>query len=181
MYLRVIDVPNDLQATDAVVLPGVGSFAAARQHLSQAGWDRVIIDRFRNRLPTLAVCLGMQLLCDASEESPGVQGLGILPGMATSFPEGLLKPQLGWNQIHSSPASDFFEDGFVYYANSFRLIQKPEGWEVATSDYGGEFVAAVRRGPLLACQFHPELSGPLGSRLLKRWLLASRQTEPAPC
>ncbi len=180
---RVVAVPSELQAHDAIVLPGVGSFAAARHQLSQAGWDDVLVERFECDRPTLAICLGLQLLCDSSEESPGLSGLRILPGAVCRFPETVVVPHFGWNTIHNV-AGAYFEEGYVYYANSYRLIKPPLGWDVATTDYAGPFVAAVCRGTTMACQFHPELSGVFGQRLLRRWLQSAgvlSPEEPSPC
>jgi hypothetical protein len=83
------------------------------------------------------------------------------------FPDGVVIPHFGWNQIASS--SDFFPSGDVYFANSFRATEAPEGWEVATCDHGGPFLAGIRKGKVAAVQFHPEISGVFGAAILKRW------------
>jgi imidazole glycerol phosphate synthase glutamine amidotransferase subunit len=130
-------------------------------------------ERVRARRPLLAVCLGLQLLCEGSEESPGVPGVGAVPGRATRFPRGVRVPQLGWNLVQAGPGPGLVENGHFYFANSYRLDRAPAGWRAATSDHGGRFVAAFEDGPVLACQFHPELSGGAGLGLLGRWIDAA--------
>lgn len=127
--------------------------------------ERVVTGR-----PTLAICVGMQLLAEGSEESPDAVGLGVVQAGMTRFGPGLRVPQLGWNRVVAGDGCRFLEDGWAYFANSYRLETHPDGWSGATSEYGGEFVSGLERGDLLACQFHPELSGTWGSAVLARWL-----------
>ena len=177
--VTVTTSPEVARAASHLVLPGVGAFGAGMAALREHGLDQVLRERAATDRPLAAVCLGLQLLCDASEESPGVTGLGIVPGIVRRFvaPAGsrLRIPQLGWNQVTVQPLAidqspRFVADGYAYYANSFRLADVPAGWRVALTDYGGPFVGAMEKGRLLACQFHPELSGPWGQALLGRWL-----------
>lgn len=164
-----------------VVMPGVGAFAAGMETLRQHGLDRALIERIGAAKPTLAVCLGLQLLARSSQESPGEQGLGILPVDVERFaPDAGRVPQMGWNQVTADPTCALLTDGAAYYANSYRIAQQPlpEGWSAATTHYGGQFIAAVERGAVLACQFHPELSGAWGTALLRRWLNQGGNT---PC
>ena len=170
---RVSRDPREVAEAKRVVLPGVGTLAAAAEQIRQAELEQPLADRVRERRPLLAICLGLQLLCELSEESPGFEGLGVVPGRVTRFPGGLRVPQLGWNHIEPDPGCELLEAGYVYFANSYRLERAPEGFAAATSDYGGPFVAALERGSVLACQFHPELSGELGLRLIGRWLAAA--------
>jgi len=178
--LRRLDVaplltadPDVIRAADRVVLPGVGAFAAALEHLHEDGADAAIAERATAGRPLLAVCLGLQMLARESEESPGVTGLGVLPVDVTRFPEDVQVPQLGWNKVTPTSGSRFIEEGYAYYANSYRLPELPAGWEGAWSEHGDRFVAAAERGDVLACQFHPELSGAWGHELLGRWLRAT--------
>ncbi|MEI7575357.1 MAG: imidazole glycerol phosphate synthase subunit HisH [Armatimonadota bacterium] len=157
----------DLEGQEAVVLPGVGAFAAGMSALDRMCLVEPLQDWIAADRPFLSVCLGMQLLFESSEESPGVAGLGVVPGAVTRFPDGVVIPHFGWNQIASS--SDFFADGDVYFANSFRATEAPEGWETATCDHGGSFLAGIRKGRVAAVQFHPEISGAVGASLLDRW------------
>ena len=103
---RVVDSPSQLGSADAVVLPGVGAFASGMAALREAGWDHVLMSRWETNEPTLAICLGLQLLCRHSEESPGVDGLGILPASVVALPDSVSVPHLGWNQLESR--SEFF-------------------------------------------------------------------------
>ena len=114
--------------------------------------------------------MGLQLLCNSSEESPGATGLGCVDGAVTHFPAGVRAPQFGWNRVTAGAGCSLLEDGYAYFANSFRLAEPPAGWHAATAEHGGRFVAAMERGAVLACQFHPELSGRYGIDLLRRWI-----------
>jgi imidazole glycerol phosphate synthase glutamine amidotransferase subunit len=167
---RLTDEPGEVRDATHVVLPGVGAFAAAMEELR----DKQLVAPLRERLaagrPTLAICLGMQLLGTGSEESPGVEGLGVVDAVARRFPAGLAVPQLGWNNMEAAPGCRTLEDGSVYFANSYRLQAVPDGCVGALAVHGAPFVAAFERERLLACQFHPELSGAFGRRLLQRWL-----------
>jgi imidazole glycerol phosphate synthase glutamine amidotransferase subunit len=168
--LSEVSAADDVSSADALVLPGVGAFGAAISQVDSLGLRRSLRDRIEGDLPTLAICVGMQLLSLASEESPGANGLGVIDTPIARFGLDLTVPQLGWNQVEAAPESRFVESGWAYFANSFRLGTVPEGWVGASSEYGGEFVSAMERGHVLACQFHPELSGQWGARLLARWL-----------
>lgn len=155
------------------VLPGVGAFGAALESMRAEEIDLAIAERVVRGRPLLAICLGLQVLCEASEESPGIEGLGVVSGVVRRFGEDLIVPQLGWNRVSPTPDARLLEEGYAYYANSYRLESIPAGWSGALTDHGGPFVAALERGPILACQFHPELSATWGAGLLKRWLEAS--------
>lgn len=187
------DDADALADADLAVLPGVGAFGPAMEALRAKGLDRAFADRWRRRAPSLGVCLGMQLFFEASEESPGARGLGILPGVAGRIKGALPLPQLGWNRVfaqsaktseQSANASELrsgkykaLREGWAYFANSYRLAEAPEGCRAMAVDYGERFVAALEAGEsaggrpaLLLCQFHPELSGAWGAELLSRWL-----------
>ena len=171
--VKISQNPNDVTAAGPLVLPGVGSFGAVIRRLDELGLREPLRNRIESALPTLAICLGLQLLATASEENPGARGLGVLSTEATAFAEDLRVPHLGWNRVHAGDGCSLLEDGDAYFANSYKLDRVPTGWSGATTDHGGEFVAAVERGPVLACQFHPELSGPWGQALIERWLVTA--------
>lgn len=177
---RVTVAPADVDAAERLVLPGVGAFGAAMTMLRDAGLVEPIRRHVADGRPLLSVCLGLQLLCQTSEESPGVQGLGVVPGRVEKFASDVRIPQLGWNTVTPTPRARLLHEGYAYYANSFRLPAIPEGWEGATTNYGGAFVAALERGSVLACQFHPELSGEWGRDLIARWL-AIEPKDSGPC
>lgn len=161
---------SQLATASRVVLPGVGAFAAAIDTLRAHRLEDALRSRIEAGHPTLAICLGLQLFAEHSEESPGARGLGLIPGGATRFPSTVRVPQLGWNSVEPDPGSGFVTAGYAYFANSYRLLQAPSGWRAAWTDHGGRFVSAIERGAVLACQFHPELSGAWGAALIHRWL-----------
>ena len=167
---RTTTDPADIETAERLILPGVGAFGAAMGRLQTAG----LVDPLRRRIeagkPTMAICLGMQLFFEGSDESPGCVGLGVAPGMLKQFTGDIRIPQMGWNRIAADEACGILADGYVYFANSFRATDPPPGWAVATADHGGPFVAAMERGPVVACQFHPELSGAFGLEMIRRWL-----------
>ena len=153
-----------------LVVPGVGAFGSVCHSLDRYDLGPSIADRIHAGRPTLAICLGLQSLAESSDENPDVRGLGILQEKVTRFADGLRVPQLGWNRVVAGDGARLLEDGVAYFANSYKLDTIPDGWKGATSDHGGPFVAAIERGSVLACQFHPELSGHWGQRLIERWL-----------
>ncbi len=199
---RLSDSPAEAQDAARVVLPGVGSFAPAMDALEDSGLAAALRRRVAAGRPTLAICLGLQLLSQGSEECPGRPGLAVVAGRARALrtlvpepdaappagdgapspPTVLPMPQMGWNQVEPDPACRLLRPGWAYYANGYGLDQAPSDWGRAWSRYGGRFVAALERGPLLACQFHPELSGAWGEDLLRRWLHwpASEPCQPRP-
>lgn len=162
--------PDEMSSAGRVVLPGVGSFGAAMAELDRTGMRESLLGRLDEGRPTLAVCVGMQILAKGSEESAGAAGLGLLDLNVGRFTGPVRVPQMGWNRVRPDPGLRYLDEGWAYFANSYRLDEVPEGWAAAWADHDGEFVAAMERGDVLACQFHPELSGPWGSAVLNRWL-----------
>ncbi len=171
--------PEVARAADRVVLPGVGAFGAVMARLRERGLDEAVAERAASGRPLLAICLGLQVLAQSSEESPGVAGIGALPVTVRRFPATSKVPQLGWNQVEArggdgagvaEPASGtLVRNGHAFFANSFYLGDASDGWKPAWAVHDVRFVAALQRGPQLACQFHPELSGAWGASLLERW------------
>ncbi|MHC4975672.1 MAG: imidazole glycerol phosphate synthase subunit HisH [Planctomycetota bacterium] len=166
--------PEAALDADRLVVPGVGSFRAGMDRLQHDGLVQPIRDRIIERRPTLSICLGMQLLCASSDEAPGIAGIGAIEGTFTRFPPHATSPQFGWNRVTPDSTCVFTQPGHAYFANSYRLENPPEGWSFATADHAGTFVAAIESGPVLACQFHPELSGRWGLDVLNRWLTNTR-------
>lgn len=181
----LVRVPGDVQACDAVVLPGVGAFGSAMQRLTVAGFVPWIRAQVASGTPVIGVCLGMQLLFERSEEGGHVQGLGLLPGDVRRLPTGLKVPHMGWNQLalrRTSWITDAVPEGsFVYFVHSYIIHPREEGDVVATTSYGVEFPAIVHRDRVVGLQFHPEKSGETGQRLLRNIVnrLASGAIRPS--
>jgi len=169
----ITEEPGDVLREDRVILPGVGSFGAAMAELRARGLDRALAERFRAGKPLAGFCLGMQLFFEASEESPEVRGLSLLPGTIRKYPDSVRTPRLGWGMVRPNPGPGYLETGWAAFANSYRLSEPPPGLRTAWADYAGPFAAACERPGLLLCQFHPELSGSWGTALLSRWLAGS--------
>jgi glutamine amidotransferase len=166
--------PEEVLAADAVVLPGVGAFGDCVKKLRDRGMEAACRETYRSGKPFLGVCVALQVFFERSEESPGVDGLGILPGAVVRFkPEGLKVPHMGWNQLTLSREHPVLEglDGEAFY---FVHSYYPEPGEPAdvlgTTEYGVEFCAAAGRENLAAVQFHPEKSSQAGLKLYENFL-----------
>jgi len=169
---RLCRDPRELASAPIAALPGVGAFGEVASRLEASGIGAAFKERIAKDLPSLGICLGMQLFFECSDESPGASGIGALPGRISRFSTALSLPQFGWNRVAGGgPLLKGL--GWAYYANSYKLDAPPAGWTAAWSDYGQRFVAAIERGSSLLCQFHPELSGEPGLALLSRWLVAA--------
>lgn len=157
-----------------VVLPGVGAFGACMGALRASGLDDAAREAVESGRPFLGVCVGMQLLYEGSEESPGAPGLGILPGTVRLLPDTVKRPQMQWNALRvrrPSPLFDGLPDPpWLYFVHSYAAEDGDD--VVATCDYGGEVPAVVERGTVVATQFHPEKSGATGLSLLRNWVRA---------
>lgn len=161
--------PNAILDASHVVLPGVGTFGATMAGLEAAGFAEPIAKRVQAGRPTLSMCVGLQVLFPSSEESPDAKGLGVVDGEVGRFPADVSVPQFGWNRIEAEAACRYLKSGYAYFANSFRVRTAP-GSATAVACHGEPFVAAFERGDVVACQFHPELSGAFGLGLMRRWL-----------
>jgi glutamine amidotransferase len=164
-----------IAAADGLVLPGVGAFGRCMQALRATGLDAVCTEAASAGRPFLGICVGMQLLYEGSDESPGAKGLGVLAGRVRRLPGSVKKPQMQWNQLdirhQGSPLlAGLGERPWMYFVHSFAPPDGPE--VVATCDYGGAVTAAVVDGRLWATQFHPEKSGPSGLALLANFVRA---------
>jgi len=167
---RLTDDPAEVRSSPRVVLPGVGAFGPAMQRLRERGLVDPLVERICEDRPTLAICLGLQLLCETSEETPGERGLAILPASVTMFSPGVSVPQIGWNAVVAPAKSRYLTPGYAYFANSYSLAKATGDWCASYADHGRLYVAALERGRVRACQFHPELSGHWGLEVLRRWV-----------
>jgi glutamine amidotransferase len=162
---------------DAVVLPGVGAFGACMAALRDRGLDEVSVAAAADGRPFLGVCVGMQMLFEGSDESPGATGLGVLPGRLRLLPDTVKRPQMQWNLVDVRRPSQLFaaiEDPvWMYFVHSY-AADSDEPSVIATCDYGGPVAAAVERGSLWATQFHPEKSGSVGLELLRGFVDSAR-------
>jgi glutamine amidotransferase/cyclase len=182
--------PADIQQAEKLIFPGVGSFGSAMQRLQTLGYIEPLLQYLGDGRPFLGICLGLQTLFEGSEESPGVQGLGLIKGMVQRFDDRPLSvPQIGWNGIVIKKSSRLF-DGYqgekLYFVHSYRAVAGEENrdWVLTATHYGGEFVSGIQRGNVAAFQFHPEKSGAAGLGILKNFLaagdLSADGREPAP-
>ncbi|HET9078632.1 MAG TPA: imidazole glycerol phosphate synthase subunit HisH [Acidimicrobiales bacterium] len=166
---RLVTDADVAAAADAVVLPGVGSFGRCMEALRASGLDRVALDAVAVGKPFLGICVGMQMLYDGSDESPGVPGLGVVPGTVRLLAGDVKRPQMQWNVLSvRRPACPVLaglgSEPWVYFVHSYAA---PDGDDVAaTCDYGGQVTAVIGRDRLWATQFHPEKSGETGLQLL---------------
>lgn len=170
----LVTQPSGLEEMDAIVVPGVGAFAHCAENLRATGlWNPVREWAISGR-PYLGICLGYQLLFESSEESPGVEGLGVLKGRVVRFPDsGLKVPHMGWNTLSNTTGSlyqDLPGDISMYFVHSYYPVPRDPSLVSAWSNYGIPFAAGVSSGALHAVQFHPEKSQSAGLFLLRNFL-----------
>ena len=172
-------ITNDAQEilrADKVILPGVGAFGDAMANLKKFGLDKVIYEVVENGTPFLGICLGLQLLFERSDETPGVAGLGILKGEILRIPDKKKKkiPHMGWNSLHLQNQGRLFqglsEQSYVYFVHSYYLKAEDEQIVKATTDYSVNIHASVEKDNVFACQFHPEKSSDVGLKILKNFV-----------
>lgn len=174
--VRDISEPEDIVRAEKLVFPGVGSFGSAMRRLGEYGYLEPLIRRLKENKPFLGICLGLQTLFEGSEESPGIPGLGIIPGQITRFPSSSLAvPHMGWNGIRmvkSSPLFRGYKGEKLYFVHSYRAVMDDENkdWLLTTTTYGGDFISGVQKGNIVAFQFHPEKSGAAGLSILANFL-----------
>ena len=163
---------HEIKKADKVILPGVGSFGDAMSQLRKFELDKVIREVAAEQKPFLGICLGLQLLFESSEETPGVAGLGILPGEIVKFPEtpGFKIPHIGWNSLELTNNGRLFKDidqqAYVYFVHSYYLKAREEEIVKAKTNYITDFHSSVEKDNVFACQFHPEKSGDVGLKIL---------------
>jgi glutamine amidotransferase len=179
---RLVTEPQAARRAAAIVLPGVGAFAACAAALSSTGLGEVVLDAVAASKPVLCVCVGLQLLFEGSEESPGAAGLAVFGGLVKRLPDGLKRPQMQWNRVDpvlgskSSHGENIFgtKSEWFYFVHGYSAYPDDPSLVVATCEYGGPVTAVVAHENVFATQFHPEKSGRAGLDLLHRF---ARQCE----
>jgi imidazole glycerol phosphate synthase glutamine amidotransferase subunit len=175
--VRCAATPEDLDAPAAIVLPGVGHFSALIRTLEERELMHPLREALEGGVPFLGICLGLQALCEGSEEAPGCSGLGFLTGRARPLPSTVKLPHMGWNQLRRRRPTRWLvgipEDAYFYFAHSYAVLEPSES-TVAVCDYGTSFVAVFEQDNLYGVQFHPEKSGAMGSHVLANFLKAVR-------
>ncbi len=171
--VEIIKDPDDIEGAAGVVLPGVGAFADAMDNLGSSGMDIAVKKAIASGKPFLGICLGLQLLFEASEEWGYNKGLGILPGMVRRLPEGLKVPHMGWNQVKYQRDAEIFRDvpdnSSFYFVHSYYVDPEQDSIKIGLTDYGISFTSAVSFENIFAIQFHPEKSSTMGLRILKNF------------
>lgn len=166
---------EDILAADHIILPGVGAFGDAMRRLDEYDLIQTIKDATKADIPFLGICLGLQLMFDSSEESPGVQGLSLLPGKVVRIPDkGLKVPHIGWNSLEFPNKGRLFEgiaeNSYVYFVHSYYLQADDSDIVTATTEYAAHIHASVEKGNVFATQFHPEKSSDVGLKMLENFL-----------
>jgi glutamine amidotransferase len=166
--------PDIILGADGVVLPGVGAFGACMDAIDRSGLRATIVAASADGRPFLGICIGMQLMFEGSEESPGAAGLGLLPGRVERIRTAEKLPQMQWNQIRLTqpglPLLDGLDESWMYFVHGYAApYRSGDNLVAATCDYGTTVVAAVASGPVWATQFHPEKSGRSGLRMLRNF------------
>ena len=166
---------SEILQADKVILPGVGSFGDAMNNLDHFNRVDTIKKVAEKDTPFLGICLGLQLLFEKSDETPGAEGLGILKGEILRIPpkEGLKIPHMGWNSLNIKPQARLFDgianNSYVYFVHSYYLKAEDENIVAASTEYSTHIHASVESGNIFACQFHPEKSSDVGLRILKNF------------
>lgn len=173
---QITSDPEAVARAKKLILPGVGAFGDAMEQLKSRGLDAALKEAAAGGTPLLGICLGLQVLFERSEESPGAQGLGILKGEIVHIPpeSGLKIPHIGWNSLHLMNDGRLFrgisENTYVYFVHSYYLRADDERIVKATTEYGAHIHASVEQDNVFACQFHPEKSSAVGRRILQNFV-----------
>jgi glutamine amidotransferase/cyclase len=182
--VRIVSSQADIQAAEKLVFPGVGAFGSMMEILHRKGYVEPLKAYLKSNRPFLGICLGLQALFDGSEEAPGCQGLGLIPGLVKRFDINLAVPHIGWNGLTMRQPSPIFENltgnEKFYFVHSYYVAPQESAVILTTTDYGHRFVSSIQKGNLIATQFHPEKSGRAGRTVLRNFLAGDvRRALPA--
>ena len=172
--VSVVGSGEDIMAAEKLVFPGVGNFGSMMEILQSKGYVEPLKAYLQSDRPFLGICLGLQALFEETEEAPGIQGLGIIPGRVKRFDIDLAVPHIGWNGINVKQPSRIFKelgrDDKFYFVHSYHVVPEDDALVLTTTDYGYAFVSGIQKGNIIATQFHPEKSGAAGLRILRNFL-----------
>lgn len=172
---KISSDPKEIMGCDKIILPGVGAFGVCMDSIRKAGLDNCILEAVDKGKPFLGICLGLQLLFEESEESPGAKGLSVFSGGNKRIAQspGLKIPHMGWNSITYDKSCPIFsgigDEPYVYFVHSYHIAPEDESIVSARASYGAEIPVAVHRENVFATQFHPEKSGETGLKILKNF------------
>ncbi|OGO05301.1 MAG: imidazole glycerol phosphate synthase, glutamine amidotransferase subunit [Chloroflexi bacterium RBG_13_56_8] len=167
--------PEKVRCAEALIFPGVGAFGDAMENIRTRGLDEAMASVIHAGCPFLGICLGLQLLFEASDEMGEHRGLGILPGRVRRFPEGMVVPHMGWNQLHQVRDIPLWrgipDASYAYFVHSYYVDPEDASVVAATTDYGISYVSAVARDNVYGIQCHPEKSQDVGARILRNFVV----------
>lgn len=182
--VRLVERARDIETAEKLVFPGVGAFGNMMRILQQKGLVQVLKAYLDADRPFLGICMGLQALFEGSEEAPGIRGLGLFPGMVRRFDIALSVPQIGWNGVNIRKPSALFNhmtgNEKFYFVHSYHVVPESADIVLTTTDYGIEFVSAIKQGNIQATQFHPEKSGATGLQLLRNFIQTDIVEAAAP-
>ena len=171
---KITSSPDEVLSAEAVFLPGVGAAADTVSSLKAHGLDKALREVIANNTPFFAVCVGLQVLFEETEEGGGCRCLGLLPGKVRRLPVGIKVPHIGWNNVKKANPHPLFdgiaEDSFFYFVHSYYVEPSSQSEVIGVTEYGKTFASAIARGNMVATQFHPEKSGAIGLKMYGNFL-----------
>jgi len=166
---QISSSPDEIESAEKIIFPGQGHFAQAIKNLENKNLITPIKNAIENNANFLGICLGLQVLFEKSEEAPGVDGLGVIKGEVKKFQIGKI-PQIGWNQIKTTPNNSYLDDDYFYFVNSYYVIPEDKNVISSICNYNIDFAASIEYKNLTALQFHPEKSSDAGVKFFRKWI-----------